>query len=492
LKRLGQAVPWLLPMATGLLLRLPGLEGRPIWYDEAFSILLAARPFAQVLSGTAADTMPPAYYLSLGVWRSFGQAIWQQRLLNVVLGVALVGLVYLFGRHLHGRTAAGWAAMLAAISPLLVYHAQELRMYTLLTLSLTGCAYFFLLVRDRRRAGIAWIGVILAGTTALYTHNLAVFSILALDAFLLLRREWSNLARLVVAQVVMIVLFLPWLQFVPGQIQKIQEAFWTPRPGLLEVVQALVTFHASLPLSSWVLIVGVTASLLAAVLTGYIAVRRLQPGWQTWFLICLTVVPPVLLFLASYIMRPVFVPRAFLLSLVGYLLLAGRALAEVRPRQVAWILAGAFVTAGAVGLAAELTHRTFPRSPFREAAAFLAATADDGDLILHSNKLSFFPMTIYDPSLPQAFLPDTPGSHNDTLAEATQRALGLFPLTDLESAIDAAGRVRYVIFQREIDEYAVTAVGLPLALDRLYAVSEREPGRTAFNDLWIYDFDLQP
>jgi len=493
LKRLGQAVPWLLPMATALALRLPGLEARPIWYDEAFSILLAARPFAQVLSGTAADTMPPAYYLLLGSWRSLGQAIWQQRLLNVVLGVALVGLVYLFGRELHGRKAAGWAAMLAAISPLLVYHAQELRMYTLLTLSLTAYAYFFLLARKRtrRRAGIAWIGVVLAGTMSLYTHNLAIFSIVSLNAFLLLRREWKELARLVVAQVFMVVLFLPWLQFVPGQIQKIQEAFWTPRPGPLEVVQALVTFHASLPLSSWALIVGVTASLLAAVLTGYIAARRLPLGWQTGFLSCLIVVPPALLFLASYIMRPVFVPRAFLLSLVGYLLLAGRALAEVRPRQVAWILAGAFVTAGVVGLAAELTHRTFPRSPFREADAYLEATEADGDLVLHSNKLSYFPMFVYNPTLPHVFLPDEAGSHNDTLAEATQRALGLFPTADVERAVDGARRVRYVVFQRELDEFALTAAGLPPALAGFYATAG-VPARTAFNDLWIYDFDLQP
>jgi hypothetical protein len=64
-------------MTAGLILRLPGLETRPIWYDEAFSILLAARPFGQVVSGTAADTMPPLYYAMLGLWQSLGQAIWR-------------------------------------------------------------------------------------------------------------------------------------------------------------------------------------------------------------------------------------------------------------------------------------------------------------------------------------------------------------------------------------------------------------------------------
>jgi uncharacterized membrane protein len=477
----------------GVAVRLPGLESRPIWYDEAFSLLLAARPVSDILHGTAADTMPPFYYLLLGAWQSLGSAIWVQRMLNVVLGVALIGLVYLLGRELYGRIAAGWAAALAAISPLLIYHAQELRMYTLLALSLTAYVYFFLLVRRENRASrktAAWAGVVIAGAAALYTHNLAVFSIVALDFFLAFRKEWGGLGRLVLAQLAMVALFLPWLQFVPGQLQKIQAAFWTPQPGVLEIVQAIVTFHASLPLSSWALVLGVAASLLAVALTVYAILRRLPLGWREGFVACLILVPPVLLFLASYLMRPVFVPRAFLLSLIGYLVLAGRVIAEVRPRPMGWILAGAFVTSAVLGLTAQAAHRTFPRSPFREAAAFLTATAADGDLVLHSNKLSYFPMIVYATDLAQDFLPDQPGSHNDTLAAATQQALGLIPLDDFEGAAEDARRVRYVIFQRELDEYAATAVGLPPALAWLIGHGS-ESGRTAFNDLLIYDFDLR-
>jgi 4-amino-4-deoxy-L-arabinose transferase-like glycosyltransferase len=485
------ALPWLGPLILGLALRLPGLESRPIWYDEAFSILLSARPFNQMLAGTAADTMPPLYYLLLGGWQSIGDAIWQQRLLNVLLGTALVAAVYRLARQLYGRSAAGWAATLAAISPLLVYHAQELRMYTLLALSLTLYTYFFLLAREDKRRWPAWIGVVLAGAAALYSHNLAIFSIVAIDLFLILHREWRNLARLLLAQAVTVVLFIPWLRYVPGQIQKIQDAFWTPRPGALEVVQALVSVHASLPLESWLLIVGVTASLLAAALTLYLSVRRLPRTWKEGLLACLILLPPVLLFLASYLMRPVFVPRAFMLSLVAYLVVAGRVIGQARPRPLGWMLAGVFATSAVVGLSAQASHQSFPRSPFREATAFLEATERDEDLVLHSNKLTYFPMHVYAPGLAQSFLADEPGSHNDTLAPATQRALGVAPLEDYRSAVEEAGRVRYVIFQRELDEYAASAIGVPPVLAWLEAQAELA-GKTAFNDLWVYDFELRP
>jgi 4-amino-4-deoxy-L-arabinose transferase-like glycosyltransferase len=489
-----RALSWFVPITVGLVLRLPGLEARPIWYDEAFSILLSARTAAQMMSGTAADTMPPLYYFLLGAWQSVGDAIWQQRMLNVILGTVLVAAVYLLGQELYGRATAGWAATLAAISPLLVFHAQELRMYTLLALSLTLYVYFYLLaVRVDRRLSrwLVWPGIILAGTAALYTHNLAIFSLVAVDIFAILRREWRNLGRLVLAQSVMLFLFLPWLRNVPGQIQKIQEAFWTPRPGVVEVIQGIVSFHASLPLEDWLLRVGVTASLLAFVLTLYLSLRRLPRTWKEGLLSCLVLVPPLLLFAASYIMRPVFVPRAFMLSLVAYLVLGGRAIAQVRPRAPGWTLAGAFVVAAVVGLWAQSTYRGFPRSPFREATVFMEATAQDGDFVLHSNKLTYFPMHVYAPDLPQSFLADKPGSHNDTLAPATQEALGLWPLEDYPSAAEAARRVRYVIFQREQEEYAVTAVGMPPALSWLHAHATLAD-RTAFNDLWVYDFEMQP
>jgi hypothetical protein len=180
-----------------------------------------------------------------------------------------------------------------------------------------------------------------------------------------------------------------------------------------------------------------------------------------------------------------------MLPLIGYLLLAGRALAEARPRAIAWVIAGSFAAAAVVGLWAQATHRTFPRSPFREAVEYLDESGRAGDVILHSNKLSFFPMHLYAPDLPQSFLADAPGSHNDTLAAATQKALGLFPDSDFQEVARGARRLRFVIFQRELDEYAASSTGLPPTL-RWTVAQGLEATPTAFQDLWIYDFDLTP
>jgi len=477
-----------------LLLRLPVLGSRPVWYDEAFSVLLAARPLGDILAGTAADTMPPAYYLALRLWMSVGQTIWFLRALNVVLGVLLVGLTYVMARACYDTRSAAWAALLSAASPLLIYHAQELRMYTLLALALGVYAYlvFRLMVAPGGRQPWGWwAGLIAAGALALYTHNLAVFSLVAPNVYLAIRRSWRDLGRLVLAQVAMVLVFLPWLVVVPGQVAKIQAAFWTPRPGALEIVQAVVSFHAALPLpASWIP-VGVTAAVLAFVATLYVVVRQGGGHTGTGYLLTLLLIPPGLLFLASYFMRPLFVPRACLLSLIAYLILAGWVIASARPRLLAWTVAAAFGIAAAVGLPAQFAHDTFPRSPFDAAATYLMASDQPGDVVVHDNKLSFFPMHLYAPDLAQVFLPDAPGSHNDTLALPTQRALGLYPLSGVEEAARGARRIRYVVFERALEEYSMRPEGQPPALTWLQA--HAPPGEVEkFNDLWVYDFLLVP
>lgn len=122
------------------------------------------------------------------------------------------------------------------------------------------------------------------------------------------------------------------------------------------------------------------------------------------------------------------------------------------------------------------------RAPFAEADAFLRAQRRDGDIILHDNKLSFFPMHWYDRALPQAFLADPPLSDNDTLAPASQTAMQLFPV-EMDAALRGTTRVWFVIFDTAVQE----AGGAPLNLARLDARFQRlETFRYGDLDLVLY------
>ncbi|MEN6482834.1 MAG: hypothetical protein ABFD29_11775, partial [Anaerolineaceae bacterium] len=66
-------------------LRLYRIEARSIQYDDAFSYFLSIQSLSNIISGTAADTMPPFYYFLLHFWSLISTSIWFLRLLSLII-----------------------------------------------------------------------------------------------------------------------------------------------------------------------------------------------------------------------------------------------------------------------------------------------------------------------------------------------------------------------------------------------------------------------
>ncbi len=216
-------------------IRLVGITTRGIQYDDAFSILLAERSFDQIIAGTAADTMPPLYYIILHLWQQMGTSIAFLRLPGIIFSLGIIGLAYALVERLANRQAAIWTAAILAVSPLQFYHAQDIRMYSLATFFILAWNYLtvdLLIARKNTTEPIwKWVLLVLCGAGALYSQAVAGFGLLAPFVYLLVKKDWKRIRNLVVAGILAIVLYLPWLMFLPGQIAKVQHAFWTPLAG---------------------------------------------------------------------------------------------------------------------------------------------------------------------------------------------------------------------------------------------------------------------
>ncbi len=447
-------------------LRMITLETRPLWYDDAFSVFLAERGPAAIASGTAVDTMPPGYYLLLYAWMNVvGQTPLAMRMLSVSLSLLVMAFVYVIARRAFGVRAAEWASFLAALMPFQIYHAQELRMYTLLALGVLMYLYGVLLVLDANGLQTtaqpkhshqhiaAFVLVALGTAIALYSHNLAFVSLGAANLYFLFKRAWRLQVRLMLGQCVGAIFFTPWLIYVPTQLEKIQQAFWTTRPGLLDVVQMLLVFTTYLPLPPVLISLALLMSVLVLVLASWqlLKIARRKNFSALGLLVTFVLAPPFVLFVMSYLIRPVFVPRGAIASALVYAMLLGF-VASRAPRAMQRILvAFTLLSAGVFLLFYYSAYGEWRRAPYVEADAFLREQFRDGDVILHDNKLAFFPMHLYDRELPQVFLADPPQSDNDTFAPASQAAMELYPL-DFEQAVNGKTRVWFVIFQTALDE----------------------------------------
>lgn len=446
----------LLILIMAAVLRCVGIQSRSINYDDAFSFFLAQQSLADIVRGTAADTMPPLYYFLLHFWLQISTELWWLRVLSILLSLGAVGLTYTWVGGLAGTKAGLLAAAFTAVSPFQIYHAQDLRMYALLGTCQLGYFVFLGRLWQKGMPQIRkwdWAGLILFGTAAMYSHNLAIFGLAAANLFLLIRREWKKLWALLGAQVVIGLLALPWLWLVPGQVEKIQRAFWTPRPGITDVIQAVLVFTVHLPLEGVWLTLGMALSLLVLGLTVYETWLGRKKGGGLALLAVVSLGLPAMLFITSYIIRPVFVPRGFILASFAYYGLIGAAAARRWTQGMGKVLAAAFLLAALLSLPFFYRFESFPRSPFRTAVAALQSQVGAGEVVLHDNKLSYFPMHYFAPGFEQKFLADEAGSSNDTYAPASQQAMRIFPEADLESAVDGARGVYFVTFSVTLAEY---------------------------------------
>lgn len=407
--------------------------------------------------------MPPLYYFLLHFWMILGRDIWIIRLLNVILSLLLVWAVIQWTTKMFGNRIGILAGIFTAISPFQIYHAQEIRMYTLLCLTLAGYIISFYLNEQAPANGKPekkglWIAFVACGAAAMYSHNLAVFTILVPDIYLVMKRNWKFLRKTVIWQSIILLAALPWLLQIPGQISKIQTAFWTPRPGIVEIIQAILTFQVTLPLPTWAFVIAAIVSIQVLVILCLEIFRKYRSDSRIQFLLVLWLFPSSAMFIVSYIMRPIYVPRAFILSSVAFYILAAVVIGKMagesfRKPSFTWFILGLWLAVVAISLPYQYTFAEFPRSPYQKATEYLAAQVSPGEKIIHDNKISYFPSHYYAPALNQSFLADIPGSSNDSLAPASQSAMGLYPEKDISSAVGNASQIYFVVYQKAIDEY---------------------------------------
>lgn len=192
----------------------------PLWRDEALFITIARAGSIQDLVHVLHfhESHPPLFYLMMRLWLSVvGDTDSRALLLSVLVGVALVPVMYVAGRQLYSRRAGLVAAAAAAIVPALNEYSGEIRPYSLLPLlAMVSC--WALVVALRRRSLITWSAYAGSAIALVYTHNWAWLLLagqFAAVIILIYREERSERIRLLLtsgaAFLAIGVAYLPWV-----------------------------------------------------------------------------------------------------------------------------------------------------------------------------------------------------------------------------------------------------------------------------------------
>lgn len=397
-------------LALALGLRLYRLDGQSLWYDEGNSVALAQRDVATIIASAAADIHPPLYYLALSAWvRVAGVGDAGVRLLSVLLGALTVLIVYALGRRMAGRAAGLLAAAAAAVSPFLVYYAQETRMYMLATLLATLSAYLFLRLVEHDAGGAGrralWPAYVLATAGALYSHYFAATAILAQGLVVLwqlvravgiqrgmgdaARRLWPAIAGFMAVAA----LYVPWLPVMVRQFGNwpaISE-FYT-LPELIARLFPIFSLGFSIEPAAvrGALLVFAAVVVIGAWPQGRRGGESTQQNGTAQLLIVLWLLAPVLAMFALSLRRPLYNPKFLLVAAPAFSLLLGNGLRRLAQTST-WRYGGLLVAAAAAlviavfsgrSLQAYYTDARYARDDYRGALATITAGERDGDAIL--------------------------------------------------------------------------------------------------------------
>lgn len=488
---------WIL-VSLGVALRLFQLGSRPIWYDEAIAILVSRSGFDGIIrsalspsGGISANVHPPLYFATLRGWMQvFGESPFAVRFWSVILSVFVMLVIWEFSRKWISRKAAAVTLGLYAFSPFQVHYGQEARMYVMMSLFLLSATWAMWQLMDDRKA-LHWIVLGTSSALAVYTQALAAAYLLCLFLLPVLLARMDRLREVLYAGLLALTIYAPWLLQLPAQLNKVQGGYWTPRPGIVELIQTLITFSAGLPLLGMWLPVGLALSLLLFVLLLWQSYRLLKTGGiSTGVLaavIFLTIAPVVLLFLLSQIV-PVFVIRALLTSGALFLIWVALITSDSRVKSFdRGIIFAAVLVLFVIGLLNHYQYRGFPYAPFREMNRYIENNIGEDGVVVHSNKITMLPAYYYDPELPHSFIQDPPGSGSDTLAAPTQQVIGIRAEEDIQGAVAGHEQVFFVIFDREIQEYELSGVEIHPALEYLGS-THKKIGSTSFGDVRIFEF----
>lgn len=427
--------------------------------DEALSIQHAQPGFGAINHLVATtETTPWTYFWALHVWLHLtgSQAEWVTRLPEALAGVALIGAVYWMARAFAGRWTALLAALLTALSPLVLTYAQRVRVYPFVLLALTVAVG--LVVRAAReeehRARQLVAGAVLA-VLAIWLHYTAALVVVPLAAWLALQRSLTARARSVfigacaVGGLAALPLFLRQYSYAPNGGVGTGGSITA-----LNVVRVLGTpfdgrFVA--PVNGFRIIALIVVGVSALVLLLRAPDRVREPR----LLVALGVTAPLAILILGWAGKDVVITRYTVVAAPMLLTMVAVGITSL-PRIPATVVAGLAAVAAIWGLV-RVHERSGFYPPAREALEFIQRHRSPGDVVAvpgHSG--ADVPLAFYAPSILHPLAPFVEGTDHQAVVRVLRQHHPLWTVHEYRTVSSTPAAIRR-FFDRVASPYGYRA-----------------------------------
>lgn len=316
-----------------LLLRVYHLDSLSLWYDEGATLAITLGG----MSEWQKDVHPPLYYFLLSLWMEISGSDFWVRMLSALFGAATIPLVYLIGRKMFGWQAGLIAAGLMAILPYHIRFSQEARMYTVMTFFFAVALWGLITaVRENKRYG--WVVYAVGMSLLAYSQGVGIIYLAVFGAIFLTLTDKPLAPRtwmpFILASALVLVTFLPWMGFFAQTTKSVVQDYWISTPTLINLLDVFRVFtigemispssiigsHFGVVMPDWLGWAILLTPFLAAI---GLAIRPVEPLQRkaVWAAVTMVVLPTLILYVVSLVIKPIFLARVLLPAAIGLVLL---------------------------------------------------------------------------------------------------------------------------------------------------------------------------
>jgi uncharacterized membrane protein len=361
-----------IPVFLLLSLTLPFIAGE-YWSDEIFSMLISRSWSVMLEYFRNYENNMSLYYITLHGWtRVFGDGEVATHSLSLLYASFTLPVFYKLARVWLNKSTALLSGVLLASNPLFVFYSLEARSYSMLVLASTISTLIF--VRLARKPGIGLaICYGLSVVIATYIHYFGILLILVHALTISWRKLTGLQIRLFfVSGCVILSGILPLFLF---QQQNKSQVAWLTKPDLKHLwytCKDLVGGGYDFLILLFCLFFVVKKGYWKYASNNEVFLRRLALAW--------TLVPTLLLFVFSYLEKPVFLTRYFVWCVPGAVLLISLIISytgwDYKSKSVVWFLLSIIM------IYRSYTFLHLRGSGYKEAVEYLNKTVKPGESVI--------------------------------------------------------------------------------------------------------------
>lgn len=217
-----------------------------LWLDEAYSVLIGLQNFEDIISTLKYDNDPPVYYYLLAIWiRLFGIDPIAVRFLSGLFYFLCLFAIYKLGETVYNIKTGLLCSFLYMVSPLVIFHSHNVRMYSLLgLLGILSYLFFFrsfVTKTNSRKDIVLYVAINIIGT---FTHYWFMFNVLSQIICFILLFSRSLYKKFMLTSFLSLLPFLIfWMPIILSRIDSGASSYMVKPDIYKTVIEILLNFY---------------------------------------------------------------------------------------------------------------------------------------------------------------------------------------------------------------------------------------------------------